>query len=149
MSTPGALRRPCVRAWVLLALAGAWAGACAKPERIQMGQVMRMGQFVLRADDVEVSSRPYGDVLDVKVTFTVGGGNRFDRLEFTETVSRKGRVYITAAGGWKTPSWLSSGPGDVRNAFVFAYPPRGSHGYTLEIGNPYGEPKRFIVDLGR
>ena len=27
--------------------------------------------------------------------------------------------------------------------------PRGSLGYTLEIGNPYGEPKRFILDLGR
>ena len=147
MSRPGASRRRCVEAWLILALA---AGACAKPERVQMGQVMRMGQFVLRADSVEVYSRQHQGVpLEVKVFFTIGGGNRFDRLEFAETVSRKGRVYLVAASGWRDRCWLSGVEEDQRAAHVIGNPPRGSSGYSLEIGNPYGDPRRFILDLGK
>lgn len=153
MSRPGASRGRCASAWVLLglwALAGVMAAACAKPERVQMGQVMRMGQFVLRADSVDVFSRAHqGVALEVKVVFTLGGGNRFDRVGFTETVSQKGRVYLITSTGWRDRcafGWIGE---DLRTLQVSGYPPRGSSGYSLEIGNPYGEPKRFILDLGK
>ena len=109
-----------------------------------------MGQFVLRADSVEVYSREHqGLPLEVTIHFTVGGGNRFDRLDFAETVSRDGRIHITSSTGWRDRCWLLGEGEDQRNARVQANPPRGSRGYTLEIGNPYGEPKRFVLDLGR
>ncbi len=115
-----------------------------------MGQVMRIGQFVLRADSVQVYSREHQGVpLEVKVEFTLGGGNRFDRIGFTEEVSGKGRVYLVTAAGWRSRCWISGIGEDQRSAYVVGNPPRGSSGYSLDIGNPYGEPKRFILDLGK
>lgn len=147
MAERGTTRRRCAEACLLLALA-AW--ACAKPERVQMGQVMRMGQFVLRADSVQVYSREHQGVpLEVKVVFTLGGGNRFDRLDFAEAVARQGRVYLMTSAGWRDRCWFAGEGDDQRSAHVIGNPPRGSSGYSLEIGNPYGEPKRFILDLGR
>lgn len=147
MSRPGASWRRCADAWLILAL---MAGACAQPERVAIGQVMTMGQFVLRADGVRVYSRAHQGVpIEVKVEFTLGGGNRFDRLDFTESVSRKGRVYLTDSSGWRRRCWISGVGEDLRQAEVIGNPPEGSSGYMLEIGNPYGEPKRFILDLGK
>lgn len=115
-----------------------------------MGQVMRMGQFVLRADSVAVYSRQHQGVpLEVKVVFTVGGGNRFERLEFAEAVARQGRVYLITSTGWRDRCWFAGAGEDQRSAELYGHPPKGSSGYTLEIGNPYGEPKRFILDLGK
>jgi hypothetical protein len=150
MSKPGASWRRCVDTCLLAAFTAVAVAGCAKPERVEIGQVMRMGQFVLRADSVRVYSREHQGVpLEVEVLFTLGGGNRFDRLEFTETVSRKGRAYLTTSSGWREPCWLSGIGEDQRAARLTGNPPRGSSGYTLEIGNPYGEPKRFILDLGK
>jgi hypothetical protein len=150
MSKPGASWRRCAEVWLLLALAAAATAGCAKPERVQVGQVMRMGQFVLRADSVRVYSREHQGVpLEVEVLFTLGGGTRFDRLDFTEAVSRKGQVYLSTSAGWRDRCWLSGIGEDQREARLTANPPRGSGGYTLEIGNPYGEPKRFVLDLGK
>ena len=126
------------------------ATGCSKPERIQVGQVMRMGQFVLRADRVEAERSFTASMpLEVRVHFTIGGGNRFDRVEFTETVSSRGRVVMSSATGWRIPCWLSGTDDDMRHASVVTHPPLGSSGYSLEIGNPYGEPRRFILDLGK
>jgi hypothetical protein len=150
MLKPGASRRRCVDACLFLALAAAAAAGCAKPERVQIGQVMRMGQFVLRADSVEVYRRnSQFKPLEVKILFTLGGGNRFDRLEFAETVSRRGRVYLASSAGWREPAWLSGIGEDQRTMQTYGHPPRDSKGYSLEIGNPYGEPRRFILDLGK
>ena len=147
MSRPGASWRGCASAAIVTVLLAA---ACAKPARVQIGQVMRMGQFVLRADSVEVYSLAHQGVpLEVKVLFTLGGGNRFDRLEFAETVSGKGRVYLVAATGWRDRCWLSGIGDDQRSAHAVCNPPAGSRGFTLDIGNPYGEPKRFVLDLGK
>jgi len=147
MPRPGGSWRGCADAWLILAIA---AGACAEPERVRMGQVMRMGQFVLRADSVAVYSRQHQGVpLEVKVEFTIGGGNRFDRLDFTETVSSRGRVYLVSADGWRQRCWLSGAGEDQRRAQVVGTPPGGSSGYSIEIGNPYGKPGRFILDLGK
>jgi len=150
MSTPGVSWRHCAEAWLLLAVVGTATAACAKPERVQIGQVMTLGQYVLRADAVRVYSRAHQGVpLEVKVEFTLGGGNRFDRLEFTEAVSREGRVYLTTSNGWRQRCWLLGVVEDQRQAEVVGTPPKGSSGFTLEIGNPYGEPKRFILELGK
>ena len=150
MSTRGGLWRGCAEAWLLLAVVATATEACAKPARVQIGQVMTMGQYVLRADAVHVYSRAHQGVpLEVKVEFTLGGGNRFDRVEFTETVSREGRVYLTTSNGWRQRCWLSGVGEDQRQAEVVGNPPKGSSGYSLEIGNPYGKPKRFVLDLGK
>ena len=150
MWRPGASWRGCAETGLVLVCAGLAIVACAKPERVQMGQVMRMGQFVLRADSVRVYSREHQGVpLEVEVLFTLGGGHRFDRLEFTETVSRKGRVYLTTSSGWREPCWLSGIGEDQRAARLTGNPPQDGSGYTLDIGNPYGEPERFILDLGK
>jgi hypothetical protein len=134
----------------LPAAAAVCAGACAKPERVQMGQVMRMGQFVLRADSVQTHSRDSRyRPLEVRVVFTLGGGNRFDRLGFAEAVTYKSRVYLNTSAGWRDRcafGWIDE---DLRTIHVSGYPPGGSSGFTLEIGNPYGEPRRFILDLGK
>ena len=147
MSRPGVSRRRCAEALVLLTLA---TGACTKPERVQMGQIMRMGQFVLRADSVQVYSRDSRyKPLEVRVVLTLGGGNRFDRVGLAEAVTYKSRVYFTTSAGWRDRTafgWIGE---DVRTIHVSGYPPRGSSGYSLDIGNPYGEPKRFILDLGK
>lgn len=146
---PAASWRRCAEAW-LLALACVAAGACEKPERVEIGQVMRMGQFVLRADSVEVYSRQHQGVpLEVQVHFTIGGGNRFDRLDFAETLSRKGGIHISASTGWRDRCWLLGEGDDQRNAYVQGNPPLGSSGFTLDIRNPYGEPRRFILNLGK
>lgn len=109
-----------------------------------------MGKFVLRADSVEAYGRaPQGVPWEVKVLFSLEGGNRFERYDFAEAVSRKGRVYFTTSAGWRDRYWLSGAGDEHRTLHLFAYPPLESRGYTLEIGNPYGEPRRFIVDLGR
>ena len=150
MAGRGTTRRRCADAWLLLVLAGTATAACAKPERVQVGQVMRMGQFVLRADSVQVYSREHQGVpLEVKVIFTLGGGNRFDRLDFAEAVARRGRVYLVTSAGWRDRCWITGVGEDQRTLEVLGHPPRGSRGYSLDIGNPYGEPKRFILDLGQ
>ena len=117
-----------------------------------MGQTMRMGQFVLRADSARVYYRDRRGVppeLEVKVVFTVGGGNRFDRNDFADAITFKGRVYLTAASGWRDRCAFAAVSDDKRTGEVYGRPPDGSRGFTLEIGNPYGEPKRFILDLGK
>jgi len=150
MSKPGASWRRSVDACLILAIAAVAAAACAKPERVQMGQVMRMGEFVLRADSVQVYSREHQGVpLEVKVLFTLGGGNRFDRLDFAEAVSRRGRVYLGTSAGWRDRCWFLGVGDDQRQMYMLGHPPRGSSGYTVDIGNPYGKPKRFILDLGK
>lgn len=156
MSMPGVSWRRFVDALAALTLvalpaaAAVCAGACAKPERVQMGQVMRMGQFVLRADSMAIEYVYYRDnPLEVHVYFTLGGGNRFDRAEFSEVVSRRGPVFITTSAGWRQRGWLSCGEQEWRTLHLVASAPRGSSGYALEIGNPYGEPRRFILDLGK
>jgi hypothetical protein len=152
MSTPGASWRRCAEAWLLLAAVATATAACAKPERVQIGQVMRMGPFVLRADSARVyhlDRRGVPPELEVEVTFTIGGGNRFDRNDFAEAVSRKGRVYLTTGSGWRDRCALVAVHDDKRTGEVHGRPPDGSSGYSLEIGNPYGEPKRFILDLGK
>lgn len=147
MPMPGLSWRRCADACLLLALVTA---GCERPEPVQMGQVMRMGQFVLRADAVRVYSREHQGVpLEVEVFFTLGGGNRFERLDFAEAVSRRSGVYLTTSAGWRRRCWLFGVGDDQRKLRLTGTPPRDSRGYALDIGNPYGKPRRFVLDLGR
>lgn len=111
-----------------------------------------MGQFVLRADSVQVYDRGRRGVPpepEVKVVFTVGGGNRFDRNDFAEAVTLKGHVYLMTASGWRDRCAFAAVGDELRIGEVYGHPPAGSSGFSLEIGNPYGEPRRFILDLGK
>ena len=141
------LRRNCAEALVLTALVLA---GCGSTERIAMRQDMRMGRFVLRATSVEVYAQSrQGEPLEVEVLFRLDGGNRFERADFAENVSRRGRVLIRTSAGWRDRCWLGGVGEDVRTLKLRASPPLGSSGYVLEIGNPYGRPSKYVLDLGR
>lgn len=141
-------RRACLRTLALAALAGLL--ACAgevRPAAVQ--QDMAMGPFTLRAVSVEAYSRAHQGVpWEVQVMFTLTGGNRFDRAEFAETVSRRGISFQTS-DRWHDRGWLLA-RGDDRTVFALQVnPPLGSHGYTVQIPNPYGKPAAYLLDLGR
>lgn len=132
-------------ALMLLAIAG-----CSEPEHVAMQQDMHLGKFTLRAVSVSEYSRAHQGVpWEVEVIFSLDGGNRFDRSDFTNDVSRHGGVYFRTSAGWRDRVWLLQRGDDIRFVVVQANPPPDSHGYTIEIGNPYGEPSEFLLDLGR
>ncbi len=115
-----------------------------------MGETFRMGEFRLRVQSVQVEDRRHQGVpLDVEIRLSCDGGNRFDRMDFADALSRKGRVYLRAEGGWRKRLSLSASGDDARALVAHAYPPPGSRGYVLTLGNPYGSPRQFQVDLGR
>jgi hypothetical protein len=140
-------RRNCLSAAAALLLL---ADGCAKPpQRVAMQEDMRMGSFTLRATDVSVYSRAHQGVpLEIAVMFRISGGNRFDRSDFAETISRRYRLTFRTANGWEDRSWLLARDQEYSTFAAQANPPLGSKGYTLEIGNPYGEPAAFLIDLG-
>lgn len=110
---------------------------------------MRLGAFTLRATSVDVYSRAHQGVpLEVEVLFRLAGGNRFDRADFAETLSRRG-LRFRSREGWQDRVWLLGRDDTFQTLVLHANPPAGSHGYTLEIGNPYGEPRLYLLDLGR
>ncbi|MCK7504033.1 MAG: hypothetical protein MZV70_07970 [Desulfobacterales bacterium] len=53
------------------------------------------------------------------------------------------------AAGATGAGLLASARTSGRSNWSFGHPPLGSRGYSLEIGNPHGEPRRFILDLGK
>jgi hypothetical protein len=136
----------------LLLLAAALAvSACRPPEPVpvQMGQPMHMGDFYLRAATVELRrDLRYGGPDKLTVTFALSGGSRFDRMEFIGRVAQQG-VFLRSASGWRDRYSLDDSTDDQESPRLVAEPPRGSHGFKVEIGNPYGSPPGFIVDLGQ
>lgn len=135
----------------ILALAGLLAlAACAQPAQpVAMDQDMKMGPFTLRAVEARAYSRAHQGVpWEVEVVFTLDGGNRFEREDFLETVSRRSKVYLTTAGGKPERVWLLAHSEDRRSVYLQGNPPLGSKGYAVEIGNPYGKPAAYRLDLG-
>jgi hypothetical protein len=131
---------------LLLALSA----GCSRPQQVALREEMRLGQFRLRVVSVEVYTRDHQGVpLEVEVQFSLNGGNRFDRADFAENVSRHGRLYFRTAAGWRQRVWMLSRGDNFGTLVLHANPPRNSRGYVLEIGNPYGSPSKFVVDLGR
>lgn len=144
------MRRSFLRGAAALLLAAA-AGACiAPPTKVAVGQDMPMGGFVLRAESVRAYSRAHQGVpWEVEVRFTVTGGNKFERDDFAEAVNRRGKVIVRAANGWHDRGWLLYRD-EARTRYAMQVnPPLGSQGYTVEIGNPYGKPVRYLLDLGQ
>jgi hypothetical protein len=119
------------------------------PRPVQMGEPMRMGPFLLRAATVEVLiDRPYHRPDEIRVGFVLAGGNRFERMDFADSVTQRG-IFVRTAAGWRQECRLEGTSEDQQALAVVAHPPRGSSGFKVEIVNPYGEPARFMVDLGR
>ncbi|GEM_PF-4572378 len=135
--------------WTLaLALAGLC--ACSRTQRVKAGQEFQMGQFKARVEGVSVYTRAHQGVpLEVEILLRCDGGNRFDRMDFGEAVSRKGKLTFKTSGGWSDRVWLLRRGDDARQFAIQANPPLGSKGYVLTIGNPYGKPDKYEVDLGR
>ncbi len=124
--------------------------ACTKPQPVvAMEQDMHLGRFTLRAVSVNAYSRAHQGVpWEVEVRFSLSGGNRFDRADFANEVSRAG-VYFRTAAGWHDRTWLLRRGDAVDTLVLQANPPPSSGGYSVEIRNPYGEPSGFLIDLGK
>lgn len=138
--------RPCLRGLALLVLL---AGCSGPPQRVALQQDMQMGPFTLQATSIEAYSRSHQGVpWEVAVSFSLSGGNRFDRADFADRVSRRGPITFLTSDGWRDRTWLLTRSEDCTTLVMHANPPLGSHGYTVEIGNPYGEPSKFVLDLG-
>jgi len=141
------MRPPCPS----LVLALLLAASCAEPpRRVGLQQDMPMGPFTLRAEEVKAFSRAHQGVpWQVEVAFSLTGGNRFDRADFAERVSRSGKLKFRTSDGWRDRGWLLRRGDEAQVFYVQTNPPLGSHGYTLEIGNPYGHPSAYLLDLGQ
>jgi hypothetical protein len=121
--------------------------------RVRKGEDIRMGPYTLRVTSADSYSRAHQGVpWEVEIKIECKGGNRFERIDFTEALSRRGKVHFSNGEGWRERSWLLA-RGDDRSDFVIhANPPTDSTGMVLEISNPYGgggNPDRILVDLGR
>ncbi len=134
-----------------LAVAGATLLACSQAVcHARMGERFTVGEFRLSVQSVTAEDRRHQGVpLDVEIRLSCDGGNRFDRMDLAGVLSRKGRVYLRAKGGWRERLYLSTSGEDARAMVAHAYPPTGSQGYVLSLSNPYGQPEQIEVDLGR
>jgi hypothetical protein len=150
--------RDCIERIVLLGAAvlvlAALSSCTEKKEaRVGMREDFRMGPFTLRAVSVEAYTRTHQGVpFEVEVRLRCTGGNRFDRLDFGDTVTFKSRAYFRTSAGWRDRVAVLSRGDRAEDFAVYGNPPPGSSGFVLEIGNPYakaGDPDRFLIDLGR
>ncbi len=133
-----------------LGIAAAAVLACSHVVRTRMGETFTMGDFHLRVESATAEDRRYQGVpLDVEIRLSCDGGNRFDRMDLAEALSKKGRVYFRTEGGWRERLYLLSRGDDARALVAHAYPPQGSKGYVLTLRNPFGKPDQIEVDLGR
>ena len=134
-----------------LAVAAVALLGCTQTMRVQMGETFSVGQFRLRVQSVTAEQRRNykGVRLDVEIRLSCDGGTRFDRMDFAEALTRKGRVYFRAEGGWRERLYLSASGEDARALVTHAYPAAHSRGYVLSLDNPYGRPEQIEVDLGR
>lgn len=141
-------RRSGKAAALAAALAGLW--SCAQPARVRMRETLEMGKFRVRVESVTVEDRRHQGVpVEVRVRLNCDGGNRFERMDFAETMNRKGKAWLMSEEGWRERvSFLTSGE-DARALVLQAYPPRDMRNYVLRIDNPYGKPKRLEVELVR
>jgi len=136
------------RGFALLVLLVVAACADGGPKPVAMQQDMPMGPFTLRAVSAEAYSRAHQGVpWQVDVVFEVSGGNRFDRVDLANRVSRAGVVFRTAEG-WHERTWLLWRGEEVESFGLQANPPLGSRGYTVDIPNPYGKSEIYRLDLG-
>jgi hypothetical protein len=125
---------------------------CAREARVRIGDDIRMGAFTLRVTSVDSYSREHQGVpWEVAIALECSGGNRFERLDFTEALSRRGRIHFSTAENFRERAWLIKKGDDVTEFYIHVNPPQKSTGMTLEFSNAWpksGEPRRIVVDLG-
>jgi hypothetical protein len=115
-----------------------------------MRETFTVGEFHLYVESVTAEDRRHQGVpLDVEIRLSCDGGNRFDRMDLAEALNKKGRVYFRANGGYRERLYLFTAGEDARELVTHAYPPPGSQGYVLRLGNPYGQHEQIEADLGR
>ena len=126
---------------------------CSHQARARVGQDLQLGPYVLRVTSVEAYTRAHQGVpFEVEMRVRCDGGNRFERMDFAEKLSRTGRIRFSTAQGWRERGWLLARGDDFHDFVIHANPPLQSKGMMLEIGNPYAkarEPDLILVDLGR
>ena len=126
---------------------------CTRERRIRIGQDIRMDPFTLRVTSVEGYSRAHqGIPWEVEIRLDCSGGNRFERMDFAEALSRKGGVRFATAEGWHDRAWLLRRGDDMREFFIHVNPPEKSSGMTLALRDPRQSAAgrdRILVDLGK
>jgi hypothetical protein len=144
-------RRRAALAALLALTALSW--GCSQEKSARLGEQLRMGPFTLRVTSVDAYTRGHQGVpFEVEVRVTCDGGNRFERMDFADTLSKKEKIYFSTSGGWRDRAWMLARGDDNRDFVLHANPPLDSKGFVLDIGNPYAkwdEPGRILVDLGR
>lgn len=125
--------------------------ACSKPaHRLRVGETLAAGEFHLAVQSVRVLDRRHQGVpVDVEIRLSCDGGNRFQRMDLADALSRKNPAYFTASGGWRERLFFSTSGEQGNILLAHAYPPVGSRGYVLTLINPDGRRERIEVDLGR
>ncbi len=148
--------KPPGRSWprfsdAILLAAALFAASCGHSTRqVRVGETFTVGNFALRVQSINVADRRHQGVeLDVEIRLSCDGGNRFDRIDFADSISRSGRVYLRAQSGWRERLYLSTWGESAAELVAHAYPPADARGLVLSIRNPSGEPGEFEVDLGR
>ena len=136
----------------LFVLSALLLAGCSREVRVRVGDEIRMGAFTLRVTSVDSYSREHQGVpWEVVIEVECSGGNRFERLDFAETLSRRGRIHFSTAERFHERAWLIRKSDDAAEFDIHLNPPQASKGMTLEFSNPrpkFGEPDRFVVDLG-
>ena len=137
----------CVVVGALLVAAG-----CSRESRVRVGDEIHMGAYTLRITSAEGYSREHQGVpYEVAIRVECKGGNRFERADFAEGLSRAARIHFATAQKWRERAWLLRRGGDADEFLIQVNPPPNSTGMTLEFRNPWprgGEPDRIVVDLG-
>lgn len=133
----------------VLAAALAAIVSCGETRRARTGETIEMGQFRLRVASIEVEDRRHqGVAVEVRVRLTVDGGNRFERMDFSDRLNAA-RMYLETGDGWRQRVYAIMSGEDARGILLSAYPGTDRRGYVLSLGNPGGRPSRVEVDLGR
>ena len=132
-------------------VAVAFLSACSKaPRRLRIGETFAMGEFRLAVQSVTVLDRRHQGVpVDVEIRLTCYGGNRFQRMDLANALSRKSPAYFTTNGGWRERLFFSTSGEQGTILLAHVYPPVGSRGYVLTLVNTYGQREHIEVDLGR
>jgi len=126
---------------------------CSQDVPTHMGEDMRTGPYTLRVVSVDGYSRAHQGVpYEVTIRVECDGGNRFERMDFTEALSRRRRILFTTAQGYREHGWMLAKGDDFHEFTIYVYPAAESSGMKLafQMSAPGAfTRRRFVVDLAR
>lgn len=124
--------------------------SCTKETRLHRGDRISFGSFELTVTSFDSYSREHQGVpWEVEIRLDCKGGNRFERIDFAESLSRRGRIYFYNAEGWRERVWLFRKGDDAQEFYIRANPPKDSRQMYLEFRQftGGGQVEKTIVDI--